>query len=169
MPNTSPDQPIEEEAVPALDADELAAADEIGELLKSREESLRLLAEMDNLRKRAAREVEVARKFAAERLLEDLLPVIDSLERGVSTSDADPAKVREGLRLTLSMLRNALIKHGMKEVDPAGSNFDPELHQAMSTIAAGELGAGKVAQVYQKGYTLNDRLVRPALVVVTEG
>lgn len=169
MQNTSPDQPLEEEESPGLDAEELAAADEIGELLKSREESLRLLAEMENLRKRAAREVEVARKFAAERLLEDLLPVVDSLERGVSTSDADPGKVREGLRLTLAMLRNALTKHGMKEVDPVGSSFDPELHQAMSTIPAGEIGAGKVAQVYQKGYTLNDRLVRPALVVVTEG
>ncbi len=149
--------------------EENSAAAGIDELLRLREESLRLLAEMDNLRKRAARDVEAARKFGTERLLGDLLPIVDSLERGLEATEADPPRMLEGMRLTLSMLEKTLASHGLRTIDPAGQPFDPERHQAMSTVAAGDAGPGKVAQVFQKGYTLNDRLIRPALVVVTEG
>ncbi|MEO6065861.1 MAG: nucleotide exchange factor GrpE [Lysobacterales bacterium] len=152
-----------------LSAEERAAMAEIDEVLRAREESLRLLAEMDNLRKRAARDVEAARKFGTERLLGDLLPIMDSLERGLEVPHTDSAKLREGMQLTLAMLDKTLAAHGLRALNPQGQSFDPALHQAMSTVPAGAIDAGKVAQVFQKGYTLNDRLVRPALVVVAEG
>lgn len=168
MQNAPPDPADDTLDAVVLSAEERAAMAEIDEVLRAREESLRLLAEMDNLRKRAARDVESARKFGTERLLGDLLPIADSLERGLETPQGDSAKLREGMQLTLAMLDKTLAAHGLRVLDPQGKPFDPALHQAMSTVPAGALGAGTVAQVFQKGYTLNDRLVRPALVVVTE-
>lgn len=138
---------------------------------EQREQVLRVQAEMDNLRKRSVREVENAHKFGLERLISELLPVKDSMELGlVAASDeaVDVAKVREGLEMTLRMWKSSLEKFGVEEVDPAGETFDPELHEAMSMQESDEAGSGTVITVFQKGYTLNGRLVRPAKVVVAK-
>ena len=132
---------------------------------------LRLQAELENQRKRALRDVQNARKFGLEPLLNDLLPVVDSLEMGLQASAADNATVesiREGVELTQKMLAGALEKHGIAEVSPVGEKFDPEFHQAMSMQAVEGAAPNTVVQVLQKGYTLNDRLLRPALVMVAK-
>jgi Molecular chaperone GrpE (heat shock protein) len=139
-----------------------------GEVEQLRAESLRERADLDNQRKRLARELENARKFANERLLSELLPLFDSMEAGLAAAaQADP--LREGLELTLRQLHRIAEGNGLTEVAPApGDNFDPERHQAMSMVAADGLPPGSVAQLFQKGYVLNERLLRPALVVVAQ-
>jgi molecular chaperone GrpE len=132
-----------------------------------RDEQLRERAELDNQRKRLVREVEQARRFANERLLGDLLPVFDSLEAGLQAAGAD-AKVKEGLELTLRQLQRVAEANGLVTVDPAGQPFNPEQHQAVSVGDGGGAAANTVLQVFQKGYLLNDRLLRPALVVVAQ-
>jgi len=130
---------------------------------------LRTRAELENLRKRAERDVENAHKYALERFVGDLLPVKDSLELGLaaaSEANPEPAKVREGLELTLKMLSNVFEKYGVSEVNPLGEKFDPERHQAMSVQDASGVQPGTVTLVVQKGYLLNQRLVRPAMVMV---
>lgn len=133
----------------------------------ARDEQLRERAELDNQRKRLVREVEQARRFANERLLGDLLPVLDSLEAGLLIA-GDEGKVREGMDLTLRQLLRVAEANGLVPVDPRGASFNPEHHQAVSTTASTEHASGMVVQVFQKGYLLNDRLLRPALVVVAE-
>ncbi len=134
-----------------------------------REQLLRAGAELENLRKRSARELENAHKYALERFVAALLPVKDSLELGLAASqdeEVDVAKLREGSDLTLRMLTGAVEKFGVAEVNPEGEAFNPELHQAMSTQEVAGSAPGTVITVVQKGYLLNDRLVRPALVIV---
>ena len=137
-----------------------------GELEQLRAESLRERADLDNQRKRLAREIDIARKFANERLLSELLPLFDSMEAGLAAAaQADP--LREGLELTLRQLHRIAESNGLVEVAPAaGDSFDPERHQAMSMVDVEGVPPGAVAQVFQKGYVLNERLLRPALVVV---
>jgi len=137
-----------------------------GELEQLKAQSLREHADMDNQRKRLARDIEMARKFANERLLTELLPLFDSLEAGLLVApQADP--LREGMELTLRQLHRIAENNGLVEVAPApGDTFDPERHQAMSMVEAEGVAPGTVAQLFQKGYALNDRLLRPALVVV---
>ena len=139
-----------------------------GEVEQLRAESLRERADLDNQRKRLAREIENARKFANERLLGELLPLFDSMEAGLAAAaQADP--LREGLELTLRQLHRIAESNGLTEVAPApGDAFDPDRHQAMSMIAAEGVPPGSVAQLFQKGYVLNERLLRPALVVVAQ-
>jgi molecular chaperone GrpE len=139
-----------------------------GEVEQLRAESLRERADLDNQRKRLARELENARRFANERLLSELLPLFDSMEAGLAAAaQADP--LREGLELTLRQLHRIAEGNGLTEVAPApGDNFDPERHQAMSMVAVDGLPPGSVAQLFQKGYVLNERLLRPALVVVAQ-
>lgn len=161
------------EVVPAEAIDSLEAAkariDELqAALVAQREEQLRERAELDNQRKRMARDLEQARKFANERVLGDLLPVLDSLERGLDASVVDPQRMREGSELTLRQLAKVIDDHGLQVVDPLGQPFDPERHQAMSLVDAPGKPAGTVVMVMQKGYLLNGRLVRPALVAVTK-
>jgi molecular chaperone GrpE len=136
------------------------------ELEQLRAESLRERADLDNQRKRLAREIDQARRFANERLLSELLPLFDSMEAGLAAAaQADP--LREGMELTLRQLHRIAEANGLVEVAPAaGDAFDPERHQAMSMVPAEGVPPGAVAQLYQKGYVLNDRLLRPALVVV---
>jgi molecular chaperone GrpE len=132
---------------------------------------LRTKAELENLRKRSSRELENARKFGHESLVQELLPVWDSLELGLSAAaeaGADAGKLREGMELTLKMLATAMEKHGVVQLDPLGERFDPEYHQAMSMQESAEAEPGSVVAVIQKGYTLNGRLVRPALVMVAK-
>ena len=139
-----------------------------GELEQLRAEALRERADLDNQRKRLAREIDTARKFANERLLSELLPLFDSLEAGLAVApQADP--LREGMELTLRQLHRIAENNGLVEVVPApGDSFDPERHQAMSMVEVDGLPPGSVAQVFQKGYVLNERLLRPALVVVAK-
>jgi len=133
-----------------------------------REVLLRERAEIENQRKRLQRDLEQARKFANERLLGDLLPVCDNLERGLAAEGADAASLREGMDLTLKALVKVAENNGLKAIDPLGQPFDPERHQAMSMIDAPGKAPNTVVAVMQKGYVLNDRLLRPALVAIAK-
>lgn len=133
--------------------------------------ALRLQAELDNSRKRFERELEGAHKYALEKFVTELLPVRDSLENALDASRAEQAEMasfREGTELTLKMLDQALQKSGVEEIDPLGQRFDPDLHQAMSVQPAEGAEPNTVIVVMQKGYSLNGRLVRPALVIVAK-
>jgi len=133
-----------------------------------KDEALRERAELDNQRKRLARDVEQARKFANERLLSELLPLFDSMEAGLATAGEDDP-LRKGMELTLRQLHRIAETNGLVEVAPqAGDTFDPERHQAMSMVDVQGIPPGAVAQVFQKGYLLNERLLRPALVVIAK-
>jgi molecular chaperone GrpE len=168
-PNATPNPPVEDDVVQGdLDALTRQLAEAEAKLAEMRETVLRERADLDNQRKRLARELENARRFANERLLSELLPLFDSMEAGLAAAaQADP--LREGLELTLRQLHRIAESNGLTEVAPApGDNFDPERHQAMSMVAADDLPPGSVAQLFQKGYVLNERLLRPALVVVAQ-
>jgi molecular chaperone GrpE len=138
------------------------------ELEQVRADALRERADLDNQRKRMARELDSARRFANERLLADLLPLFDSMEAGLAASaESDP--LRAGMELTLRQLHRIAEANGLSEVAPApGEGFDPERHQAMSLVPGEGVPSGAVVRVLQKGYVLNERLLRPALVVVAE-
>lgn len=132
---------------------------------------LRLQAEMENQRKRAQNDLAKARKFALESIVEDLLPVKDSLELGlaaVNAADTDLKAIIEGVDLTVKMLSQVFEKNNIVEVNPIDEKFNPEFHQAMSMQEVEGLASNTVTSVMQKGYTLNDRLVRPALVMVAK-
>lgn len=146
-------------------AEELAAAN--AELAQLREDTLRERADLENQRKRLTRDVEMARKFANERLLSALLPVIDSLEAGLQAAGGEATALRQGVDLTLKQLLKVAGDNGLVEVNPAGQPFNPEHHEAMSTVNSADHAPGHVVQVYQKGWLLNERLLRPALVVVS--
>jgi len=131
---------------------------------------MRVTAELENTRRRYERELEGARKFALERFVNELLPVRDSLELGVNAateSQADAAKLHEGMELTLRMLGDVMQKFGVAVVDPMGEPFDPNLHQALSMQPRDDVPPNTVVVVVQRGYTLNGRLVRPAMVMVS--
>jgi molecular chaperone GrpE len=168
MHSTDPTQDAAYAPVPAPDgAAAIDAATALAaELATVRDEQVRLLAEMDNLRKRAARDVDAARRYGTERLLADLLPVADSLEAGLRAGGSDPAKLAEGIAATLRLLDKALERHGLECIEPQGVAFNPELHQAMSVVETTDVAAGTVVAVFQKGYRLNERLLRPAMVAV---
>lgn len=136
------------------------------QLEASRQESLRVLADVENQRKRLARDAEQARRYATERLISDLLPVADALEAGLRAGGDDAARLREGIELTHRQFSRALETHGLLVIDPVGERFDPDLHQAMGVVDAPGKEPGTVLAVMQKGYRLNERLVRPALVQV---
>jgi molecular chaperone GrpE len=128
---------------------------------------LRAAAELDNLRKRAARDVEAARKFGAERLAQAVLPVRDSLEAALAAGPAaDAAALIEGQRATLRLLDHALEAAGVREIAPHGEPFDPTKHEALSLLPASHVEPNTVLEVIQKGYELNDRLLRAAKVIV---
>jgi len=135
------------------------------------EATLRATAELENTRKRLERDVENAHKFAMERFVSELVPVIDSLEMGLAAASeegADLAKVREGTELTLKMFLDTASKFGIEAVNPVGEDFNPEYHQAMSMLESGEQKPNSVIDVMQKGYVLQGRLIRPAMVVVAK-
>ena len=144
-------------------------SDAHAKLGEHQEAMLRLRAEMENLRKRNLREVENARKFALERFMGDLLEVRDSLERGldaVAAGDATLEQLKEGKELTHRMLVKAMTQHGLVELNPEGEKFDPEKHEAMSLVPSESVEPDTIVTVVQKGYMLNDRLIRPARVLV---
>ena len=128
---------------------------------------LRASAELDNVRKRAARDVENAHKFALERFGKELLAVRDTLEMGLAAADnATVESLIEGKNATLKLLTTVMSQFGIEEVDPAGEPFDPEFHEAISMQPSDDVEPGSVVTVVQKGYTLNGRLLRPAMVIV---
>ncbi len=135
------------------------------------DQMMRLRAEIENNLKRAERDIENAHKYALKNFVENLLPVIDSMEMGQVAAGADNAtleSIREGSALTTSMFVQVLEKNGLQQIDPLGDKFDPERHQAISMTAAENAESNTVIEVMQKGFLLNDRLVRPAMVVVAK-
>ena len=154
-------EPTLEEMVSQLQEDILAA----------RDSALRAQADAQNVKRRAEQDVEKARKFALERFAGDLLPVVDNLERALeSAGEGDEAvkSIAEGVELTLKGLLDAMKKYNIESVDPSGEPFDPQLHQAMSMVANPDVEPNSVIAVMQKGYTLNGRLIRPAMVMVSK-
>ena len=139
------------------------------ELVSHRDAMLRMQAEMDNLRKRLIRDLEKSRKFALERIMKDILQVRDSLELGLETDSgsATAEQLREGQALTFKMLNKVLQDHDMELIDPVGEAFNPEFHQAMTVLPSEEFEDNSVMEVLQKGFKLHDRLIRPAMVVVS--
>lgn len=127
-------------------------------------------AEMENLRKRTERDVQNAHKFALERFFNELLPVRDSLELGLAAANGavDIAQLRQGVDLTLKQLAAAMEKFGVREVNPLNAKFDPNLHEAMAMAPTDQAEPNTVIQVVQKGYILNERLIRPAKVIVAQ-
>ncbi len=145
-----------------LAAAEAKADDNWDQLVRSR-------AEMENIRRRSERDLVNAHKYALEKFAQELLPVIDSMEMGVAAAqdeNADVSKLREGTEMTLKMFETAIDKFGIKGVHPHGETFNPEHHQAMTMIDSAEHEPNMIIDVMQKGYLLNERLVRPAMVVV---
>ncbi|MGB5201743.1 MAG: nucleotide exchange factor GrpE [Sedimenticolaceae bacterium] len=135
------------------------------------DQMMRAHAELENLKRRHARDLENAHKYALDKFVAELLGVWDSLELGHNAAQdetADVPKLREGTELTLKMLRDAMSKFGVEQIDPLNEVFNPELHQAMSMQPRADVPANTVVAVVQKGYTLNGRLVRPAMVMVSQ-
>lgn len=154
--------------------DEHALEQQLSEAQQKAEDNwnqfLRARAELDNARRRAERDVEQAHKFALEKFAGELLAVRDSLEMGVAASHepgVDINKLREGSELTLRMLKQAMEKFHITEINPQGQKFDPSRHEAMAAQESADQEPNTVLHVVQKGYLLNDRLLRPAMVVVT--
>ena len=151
-----------------------AAVEEAQQEIASLEDrALRATAEAENVRRRADRSIENARKFALEKFVEDLLPAVDSFERAVEAASGHVAgegtgtsAIAEGIELSLKLLLGAMERQGIAVVDPIGAPFDPNLHEAMTMIDNAEVEPGSVVDVFQKGYTVNGRLVRPARVIV---
>lgn len=135
------------------------------------EKLLRTQADMDNLRRRTTKDVENAHKFGLEKFVRELLPVLDSLELGIRAAVGDSpevAKLREGSELTLKLFRTVIEKFSIAAVDPVGEMFNPEKHQAMSMQPTADAEPNSIVSVYQKGYLLNERLIRPAMVIVAQ-
>ena len=137
---------------------------------ESMDTALRAQAELDNVRKRSTRDIENAHKYALEKLAVDVLPVLDSMELGVSSIEEseDNPTLKEGMELTLKLFRDVLEKYGIEQVETDGQKFDPEKHEAVSMQEKDDSESGEILSVFQKGYTLNGRLIRPAMVVVAK-
>lgn len=160
-----------EQVVADADGDSEDQPDPSEELAKVKDQLLRTVAEMENVRRRAQRDIENAHKYAVEKLLGDLLPVVDSLEKAedaAKTTD-NAASMAEGIGLSLKLFVGILEKAGVTLVDPLGEPFDPQLHEAMAMVPNPDAEPNSVMDVMQRGYTLNGRLVRAAKVVVVKG
>ncbi|WP_152205284.1 nucleotide exchange factor GrpE [Marinobacter changyiensis] len=165
-------QPTPPEEASELTTDEVEALR--GQVQDYQEQMLRTQAEMQNVRRRAEIDVEKAHKFAVEKFVKELLPVADSLEKAVENTEGKEtdselvATIREGAEMTLDLFMNSISKFNVAQINPIGEPFDPQLHEAMSMVPAPDAEPNSVVAVVQKGYTLNGRLVRPAMVVVAK-
>jgi len=180
--NTVDNATSEDEVIDQNQAEELTEGVDIADLQKrlaeaeaqakdSEDKVLRAHAEMENIRRRSERELENAHKYGMEKFATELLPVIDSLELGLiaaSAEGADVDKLREGMDLTVKMLVSAFEKFGINPVHPIDETFDPDFHQAMTMIEHPDKDPNTVLDVMQKGYTIKERLIRPAMVVVSK-
>jgi len=168
---TDEDEAAEQESNLELSVDE-QLAEALDKLLESKDAVLRAEAEMQNVRRRTERDVENAHKYGIERFLQNLLPVVDSIEKSIDTADQadldenDP--VIEGIRLCYKLLLDVLEREQVEVVDPLGEPFDPNEHEAMSMVENPDVEPNSVIAVMQKGYKLNNRLVRPAMVMVSK-
>ena len=141
------------------------------QLAADQDQSLRVAADVQNIRRRAEQDVEKAHKFALEKIAGDLLPIVDSLERGLELSNPDDENIRamrEGMELTLKMFQDTLKRYNLEALDPHGEPFNAEHHQAMAMQESADVEPNSVLKVFQKGYSLNGRLLRPAMVVVSK-
>jgi len=187
--NTSQDQ-VEEAVTPEIVVDEASLMDELTQanfrieeleqllagsetaLAERKDVEMRAAAETQNIRTRAAKDVEQARKFALEKFANELLPVIDNMERalqGTNPEDEATKAIYEGVELTMKGFLTSVEKFGVTQVNPQGQAFNPEHHQAIGMQPSAEYPANTVMMVMQKGYLLNDRLLRPAMVMVSQG
>jgi len=164
---SSPDMAEEDGSEPSLETviDQLQA-----DLAQAEDASLRAMADAQNVKRRAEQDVEKARKFALEQFSKDLLPVVDNLERALAAGGEEQAikPIAEGVELTLKSFLDVLKKFHIEAVDPAGEPFDHELHQAIGMLPNADVEPNTVLEVMQKGYTLNGRLMRPAMVMVSK-
>jgi len=154
---------------PEKNADSLEAQLEQAQAKASEnwDQFIRAKAEMDNLRRRNVKDLENAHKFGIEKLVTELLPVLDSMVMGLGVEDASAESLREGMELTMNMLEKMMEKLGIEEIDPLNEKFDAAKHQAMTTQPSAEVEPNTVLAVMQKGYSLNERLIRPAMVIVS--
>lgn len=164
---TEPAPPGDEPADLETEIEELQAR-----LLQANEQVLRAQADAQNAQRRAEKDIEKAHKFGQEKLIRDLVVVVDNLERALGSveepGDESVKVITEGVELTLKGLVDTLKNHNVEQIDPQGEPFDPELHQAMTTVESRDVEPKTVMEVFQKGYTLHGRLVRPAMVVVSK-
>ena len=163
-PTAASDEPV------VVDEESSASSDLEAELAAAKDAALRAQADAMNTQRRAEQEIEKARKFALERICGDLLSVVDNLERALEATGGDEgnASVLEGIELTRKGFMDVLVKYGVQPVDPLGEPFDPETAQAMSLVEQPDTEPNSVIAVMQKGYTLNGRLLRPAMVMVSK-
>ncbi len=170
----NPDTQAQDQAADAAtSAEDLATRVQVLEeqLAAAQDQSLRVAADLQNVRRRAEQDVEKAHKFALEKFAGDLLPIVDSLERGLELSSPDDESIRpmrEGIELTLKMFHDTLKRYQLEAIDPHGQPFNAEHHQAMAMQESAEVEPNSVLKVFQKGYQLNGRLLRPAMVVVSK-
>lgn len=173
QPSSDPsnDQIPEQEGQSETESVEEEQTSEADELAKVKDQLLRTVAEMENVRRRSQRDVENAHKFAVEKLLGDLLPVLDSLEKAeeVAKTTDNAASMAEGISLSLKLFVGILEKAGVAIIHPIGEPFDPQLHEAMTMVPNPDAEPNSVMDVMQRGYTLNGRLVRAAKVIVVKG
>ncbi|EKP0313913.1 TPA: nucleotide exchange factor GrpE [Aeromonas veronii] len=138
---------------------------------EERERALRTAAEMENLRRRTELDVEKAHKFALEKFANELLPVLDNLERAIDLADKENEALKpmiEGVELTLKSMQSGVAKFGLVALDPINQPFDPNAHQAMSMVPSADVAPNTVIAVMQKGYDLNGRVIRPAMVMIAK-
>lgn len=163
------EEPKPSAAVASLD-EQLAAAKKAA--ADNHDRYLRAVADLENFRRRTVREKDELRQFAAGRVLEDLLPVLDNLSLGLGAAKAPNADLKTlvgGIGMVLEQLKTSLAGHGLKEINPAGQKFDPNLHESIASQPSKDVADGLVLQVVRIGYSLNGRLLRPASVVVSSG
>lgn len=149
--------------------DEVAALEE--QLVEAKNQVLRAAAEVQNMRRRTEQDIEKAPKFALEKFAAELLPVLDSLERGIEVSSSEQdniVAIREGMELTLKVFKDTLKRFNIEEVNPEGEPFNPDTQQAMAMEPNDNVEPNTVLKVFQKGYLINGRLLRPAMVVVSK-
>ena len=169
--NTGPEEAVDNEgqadSAHSIEEDSACPSDDEMEALK--DQLLRAVAESENIRRRASRDVQNAHKYANEKLLKDLLPVLDSLEKALELpNQSDDAKaVLEGIEISLRIFRETLERGGVLVVDPLGEPFDPSRHEALAMVPNEEVEPNSVIEVVQKGYLLNERVVRAARVIVS--
>ena len=165
------EQAAEQAAPDAETSTDDALAQALAEAAELRDQMLRTQAEMQNVRRRAEQDVEKAHKFALEKFANEMLTTVDNLERGLAAAPEDEASkaIRDGMEMTLTGLVSSLQRFNVVVVNPENEPFNPELHQAITMIENPALAPNTVMAVMQKGYTLNGRLLRPAMVVVSKG
>ena len=177
--STTPVETTTPSTAPFPEASAAAASDLSEQLAAAKKEAadnydryVRSVADLDNHRRRTVREKDELRQFAASRVLEDLLPVIDNLGLGLAAAKAPNADLKTlvgGISMVAEQLKSSLSSHGLKEINPTGQAFDPNLHEAISQQPSADIAEGSVAAVVRTGFTLNGRLLRPASVIVSTG